>query len=155
MAMIKDAFHRTPFSLPEVDIQPPGGETLIRLDNYFAIKWSEQGYEPEEIDSLNPADWFGLTVRIKPQFKSVVYDFGDGTSFGPTTDLGGPYPTGNIVKAYADAGVYNTQIHATLTGQVSLNGSEWIDIPGQADLDGPVTPLTVLTADNRLYASGG
>lgn len=153
--MISVAFHRTPFAQPLMKIQPPGGETLITLDNYFAMKWSEQGYEPEETDSLNPADWFGLTVRIKPQFKSVVYDFGDGTSFGPTTDLGGPYPTGNIVKAYADAGVYNTQIHATLTGQVSLNGSEWIDIPGQADLDGPVTPLTVLTADNRLYASGG
>jgi len=155
MGDVQNAFHRTPFAKPLIGMQPPDGRTLIRLDNYFAMKWSEQGYEPEEVDSLNPADWFGLTVRIKPQFKSVVYDFGDGTSFGPTTDLGGPYPTGNIVKAYTDAGVYTTQIHATLTGQVSLNGSEWIDIPGQADLDGPVTPLTVLTADNRLYASGG
>ncbi len=151
MAMIIDAFHRTPFAEPGVDIQPEGDRTLVTLPTYFAMQWSEAGYEPEEIDTLNPGDWFGITVRIKPLFQSVTYDFGDGTSIGPTTDLGGPHPTGDIVKTYDEPNVFNVQVHAVLTGQVSLNGSEWIDIPGQADLEGPAHELTVLTADNRLY----
>lgn len=153
MAMVENAFHRTPFAQPGVHIQPEGNRTLVTLPTYFALEWSEQGYQPEEIDTLNPAQWYGLTVRVKPIFRSVTYDFGDGTSHGPTTDLGGLYPTGSVTKTYESGGVYDIVIRAVLTGQVSLNGSEWMDIPGQADLTGPVTPLTVLTATNRLYAT--
>ena len=155
MAMIEAAFHRTPFALPGVHIQPEGNRTLVTLPTYFALEWTEKGFEPEEIDTLNPRDWFGLTVRVKPVFQSVTYSFGDGTGEGPTTKLGGPYPTGDIVHPYDTGGVYDTQVTAVVTGQVSLNGSEWIDIPGQADLAGPVTPLTVLTARNHLYLPGG
>ncbi|MFN8099603.1 MAG: hypothetical protein U0Q21_15120 [Dermatophilaceae bacterium] len=155
MAMIEAAFHRTPFALPGVHIQPEGNRTLVTLPTYFALEWTEKGFEPEEIDTLNPRDWFGLTVRVKPVFQSVTYSFGDGTGEGPTTKLGGPYPTGDIVHTYDTGGVYDTQVTAVVTGQVSLNGSEWIDIPGQADLAGPVTPLTVLTARNHLYLPGG
>ncbi|CCI52647.1 conserved hypothetical protein [Nostocoides jenkinsii Ben 74] len=154
MAMIEAAFHRTPFADPEVSIQPVGGRTLIRLDNWFAMKWSESGYEPEEIDTLNPADWFSLRVRIKPIFESVTYDFGDGTSQGPTTSLGGVYPSGDIVKAYEAAGTYGVRATTVLKGEVSLNGSEWIAIPGQADLTGPTTDLEVVTAKNSLYLAG-
>ena len=154
MAMIEAAFHRTPFADPEVSIQPVGGRTLIRLDNWFAMKWSESGYEPEEIDTLNPADWFALGVRIKPIFESMTYDFGDGTSQGPTTSLGGVYPSGDIVKAYEAAGTYGVRATTVLKGEVSLNGSEWIAIPGQADLTGPTTDLEVVTAKNSLYLTG-
>ena len=155
MAMIEAAFHRTPFAKPHVTSQPPGGRTLIRTDNWFAMTWTTNGYQPEEIDTLNPTDWFGLTVRIKPTLKTITYTFGDGTSHGPTTSLGGPYPTGDIIKAYTTQGTYNTTATATLTGQVSLNNSEWIDIPGEAHIDGPPTTLTVLTAKNRLHLPGG
>ena len=126
MAMIEAAFHRTPFADPEVSIQPVGGRTLIRLDNWFAM-------------------------RIKPIFESMTYDFGDGTSQGPTTSLGGVYPSGDIVKAYEAAGTYGVHATTVLKGEVSLNGSEWIAIPGQADLTGPTTDLAVLTAKNSLY----
>lgn len=92
MAMIEAAFHRTPFALPGVHIQPEGDRTLVTLPTYFALEWTEKGYEPEEIDTLNPRDWFGLMVRVKPVFQSVTYGFGDGTGEGPTTKLGGPTP---------------------------------------------------------------
>ena len=154
MDMIENAFHRTPFAQPGVEVQPENNRTMIRLPTYYAMRWSEEGFEPEEIDSLSPGNWFGIQVRIKPVFQSITYDFGDGTSEGPTTDLGGPYPFGTIVKSYQHSGTFNVQVHATLTGQVSLNGSEWIDIPGQADLNGPIVPLEFLTADNRLYLPG-
>lgn len=155
MAMIEAAFHRTPFAKPHVTSQPPGGRTLIRTDNWFAMNWTTNGYQPEEVDTLNPTDWFGLTVRIKPTLNTITYTFGDGTSHGPTTSLGGPYPTGDIIKAYTTQGTYNTTATVTLTGQVSLNNSEWIDIPGEAHIDGPPTTLTVLTAKNRLHLPGG
>lgn len=154
MDMIEDAFHRTPFAEPGVNVQPVNGRTLIRLDNWFTMAWSEAGYEPEEIDTLNPANWFDLEVRIKPLFDSVTYDFGDGTSMGPTTSLGGTYPSGDIVKAYTTSGTYGVHAETVLKGQVSIQGSEWIDIPGQADLTGPTTDLAVLTAKNELYLPG-
>lgn len=154
MAMIETAFHRTPFASPGVTMQPPGGRTLVTLPTYYQVSWSERGFEPGEIDSLNPRDWFGLDVRVKPQFESVTYSFGDGVGEGPTRDLGGPYPTGGIVHAYESGGVFDVQASAVLTGQVSLNGSAWIDIPGHADIAGPVVPLTVLTARNHLYLPG-
>lgn len=154
MAMIETAFHRTPFASPGVTMQPPGGRTLVTLPTYYQVSWSERGFEPGEIDSLNPRDWFGLDVRVKPLFESVTYAFGDGAGEGPTRDLGGPYPTGGIVHAYESGGVFDVQASAVLTGQVSLNGSAWIDIPGHADVAGPVVPLTVLTARNHLYLPG-
>jgi len=33
---------------------------------------STNDYQPEEIDTLNPTDWFGLTVRTKPTLDTIT-----------------------------------------------------------------------------------
>ena len=53
--MIAAAFHRTDFAKPTVAIQPVNARTLVRLPTYFEADFPEAGYEPNEVDDLNPA----------------------------------------------------------------------------------------------------
>ncbi|MEI2777959.1 MAG: hypothetical protein V9G19_18745 [Tetrasphaera sp.] len=153
MAMIAAAFHRTDLAVPGLKIEPPGNRTLVTLPNYFAVDWSAEGFEPEELDTLDPGEWFGMQITIRPVLQSVTYDFGDGTREGPTTSVGGPYPSGDIVKTYASKGVYAVGADAVYKGYVMIDGSEWIEIPGEVSIPGPREDLTVLTARTRLYLS--
>jgi hypothetical protein len=92
----------------------------------------------------------GFRVEIRPKAKSITYRYGDGTTSGPTTSLGGAYPTGDIVKAYTHAGAYAVRADATYTGEFRVNGGQWIDIPGEVTIQGIPQMLTVTTAKNRL-----
>lgn len=154
MAMIEAAFHVTRFALPTVNIQPEGDRTLVTLPTYFEVQWPEQGFEPEEIDTVDPATMFGFDVRIRPMFVEARYDFGDGSAYGPTISLGGPYPGGDVVKTYDAAGRFDVQAEVVYRGEVSINGAEWIDVPGTATVPGAPVPLEVLTAGNHLYQPG-
>ncbi len=155
MAMIADAFHRTDLAVPGLEIQPPKNRTLVTLPTYFAVDWPQEGFEPEEEDVLDPSDWFGMQITIKPVLQSVTYDFGDGSSEGPTTSTGGPYPSGDIVKTYERGGKYQVRADAVYKGYVMVDGSEWIEIPGEVSIAGTPEVLTVLTANNSLYLPGG
>ena len=92
-AMILKQFHDTNFAHPTVSVQPVNGRTLVNLPTYFELKWPEAGFQPDEVDTTT---LIGRQVRIKPALKQAVYVFGDGQSFGPTTSLGGPHPTGDV-----------------------------------------------------------
>ncbi|MFN8099488.1 MAG: hypothetical protein U0Q21_14510 [Dermatophilaceae bacterium] len=149
------AFHRTTLATPGLHIQPEGNLTLVTLPTYFEVEWPSAGFQPGEDDILDPRDWFGMTITIRPQLDSLTYDFGDGTSQGPTTSTGGPYPTGDIVHTYADPGTYSVRADAVYRGYVSIDDSEWIEIPGEVAIPGTPENLRVATARNHLYLPGG
>ncbi|MFN8029233.1 MAG: hypothetical protein U0Q10_02580 [Dermatophilaceae bacterium] len=150
---VADAFKVTDFALPGLNIQPEGDLTLVRLPTYFEVKWPTKGFEPNEIDTLDPAKWFGMHIQVHPVLKSVTYSLGDGRVLGPTASLGGPYPSGDIVAAYEGAGVVETRADVIYKGYVAIDDSEWIEIPGEVALSGTPTNLTIKTATNRLYLS--
>ncbi|MBK6886493.1 MAG: hypothetical protein IPH03_08530 [Tetrasphaera sp.] len=77
-----------------------------------------------------------MTVTIKPTLTSLTYDFGNGTGAGPTTSTGGPRPTGDITATYTDPGTFTVRADAVYTGYVSIDGSDWIEIPGTAAVTG-------------------
>lgn len=147
-AMILEQFHRTDFALPTMSIEPPDGRTLVNLPVYYELVWPEEGFEPGEVDTT---DIIGFEVRIRPTLDSATYHFGDGTSAGPTTSLGGPHPTGDITHEYAAATTVEPYITVIYGGEVSVDGSPWATIPGTATIEGPLSPLDVLTSRNRLY----
>ena len=151
LAAIGRAFHRTPLASAQLKMQPPGGQTLVTLPNFFQVSWPEAGFQPEELDTLNPADWFGMHITLKPELNSVTYTFGDGTSIGPTLSLGGPYPSGDITKTYEAAGDYQVKADVVYKGYVSVDGSDWIEIPGTVDIAGTPQTISVKTAKNSLY----
>jgi hypothetical protein len=153
MAMIRRAFHDTDFAVPSVNIQPEGDVTLVNLPTYFEVRFPESGFGPDEVDTPDPATLLGHRIQVRPRLKSVTYHLGTRT-VGPTTDLGGPYPSGDVVETYAQAGPVEVRVDIVYTGQFRVSGSDWFDIPGEVDLEGTTVTLDVREARARLYGSG-
>ncbi len=149
-AMIIEQFHRTQFALPQTVMEPPGNRTLVNLPVYFELAWPEGGFEPQEVDVTT---LIGHEVRIRPTLVGATYVTGDGTVIGPTTSLGGPYPGGDITHEYLSAAEVSPYISVEYGGEVSVDGGEWSAIPSTVTIDGPATPLEVLTSTNRLYSN--
>lgn len=152
MAMVLAAFHDTDFSRPSVTIEPRGNVTLVTLPTYFQTTWPRAGYQPGEVDQVDPARMAGFRVEIRPKLKSLTYDYGDGTTSGATTSLGGTYPEGDITKTYRRAGTFSVHADVTYAGEFRVNGGQWIDIPGDVTIQGTPETLTVKTAHARLVA---
>ncbi|BDZ59985.1 hypothetical protein GCM10025872_36420 [Barrientosiimonas endolithica] len=147
LAMIRDAWSKTPFAKPALRTQPVGGRTLVTLPTYFEISWPSDGFQPDEVRTVT---LLGQQVRIKPTFKSNNFVFGDGTSSGPTSSFGGPYPTGDITHKYDKAGTVTVSASTVYGGEFSVNGGAYVPIPGTATIAGPSQQLTIVTAKNRL-----
>lgn len=152
MAMILQAFHDTAFAVPEVTTQPKGDVTLVTLPTYYQVVWPDAGYAPDEVDTTT---LLGFRVEIRPRLDSITYHFGDGSTGGPTTDLGGPHPTGGITHEYQAKGVYNARADVVYGGQFRVNGGGWADIPGTASITGADTPITVKESRARLVTGDG
>jgi hypothetical protein len=146
LAQIINAFHLTPWATATVSTQPEGNTTLVGLPTYARITWSTSGYEPGEIDTLDPATMLGLTVQIRPRVDHYTYVFGDGTTFGPTHSDGGVWPTGDVTHAYPTPGAYQARVDTTFTGDFRINGGPWTQIPDTVTVTGPTTTITVHTA---------
>ena len=95
----------------------------------------------------------GFRVEIRPKVKSISYVYGDGTTSGATTSLGGPYPEGDITKTYTRAGDFTVRVDVTYAGEFRVNGGQWIDIPGDVTIRGTPETLTVKTAHAVLVAN--
>ena len=146
LAQIIDAFHLTPWATATVATQPEGNTTLVGLPTYARITWSSAGYQPGEIDTLDPATMLGLTVQIRPRVDHYTYVFGDGSTLGPTRSDGGVWPDGNITHAYPTPGTYQARVDTTFTGDFRINGGPWTQIPDTVTVTGPETTITVHAA---------
>ncbi|XAS76359.1 hypothetical protein V3G39_17210 [Dermatophilaceae bacterium Sec6.4] len=148
LAMIEHEWSLTPFTKPQLSIQPVNNRTLVTLPTYFQLSWPTTGYEPGEERTVT---LLGRTIKIRPTLKSNSYSFGDGTDSGPTTSLGGPWPTGDIRHAYNNPGSFRATVTTTYAGQYTLDGGAWTDLPGTTTITSPAEPLLVLTSTNHLY----
>lgn len=146
VAMIVKAFHLTRWAKGSISTQPQGNVTLVNLKTFYEVGWSASGYEPGEIDTLNPATMFGFRVEVRPKLVGLVYHFGDGDSEGPTTSLGGVYPNGDIVHTYRRPGRYQTNVEATFGADFRINGGAWLNLPTTVVVQQPATPITVREA---------
>lgn len=146
LAMVREAFHRTPWATLTTTIQPVGGITLVNLDTYYAASWGESGYGPGEVDALDPASMFGYQVDIRPRLVGYRYAFGDGSEFGPTPNPGGPWPTGTIRHQYTTTGAKTVAVTATVGADFRIDGGTWAPIPDTVTLTAASTTLTVKQA---------
>ncbi len=137
----------TPWAKTQVTTQPAGNVTLIGLDTYYQVNWSTAGYQPGEVDTV---DLLGYAVQIRPKLDHFTYVFGDGETFGPTTYLGGVYPTGTITHRYLTAGVNSSRVDTTFGADFRIDGGAWAPIPDTVTVPGPATAVTVRTATARL-----
>jgi hypothetical protein len=150
LAMIRDAFNRTPWAKPEISTQPAGNVTLVGLDTFYKVNWSAEGYQPGEVDAIDPARMNGYRVDIRVKLVNFMWQFGDGQTFGPTTSEGGVYPSGNITHQYLKAGSYPASVTTTFGGEFRIDGGDWAPIPDTVSVPGPATTVTVRTAQAEL-----
>ncbi|MEO7071253.1 MAG: hypothetical protein ABI131_12265 [Nostocoides sp.] len=150
MAMIVDAFHHTAWAKASIGFQPKGYLTLVNLPSFYQAQWSATGFGPGEVDAVDPASMFGHPVSIRPKLVSFTYHFGDGTSQGPTTSPGGPYPNGDVRHTYAKAGAYQAFVTVVWGADFRVDGGPWLQIPATVGVDQPAQRIEVRTATNRL-----
>lgn len=150
IGVIRQAFRQVDFAKPTAHIQPEGNVTLVNLPTYYQVRWPAQGVEPAEIATVR---LLGRSVRIRPLSRSFTYRFGDGHSAGPTTDPGGPYPDGGIQHTYLRAARVAVSVHATYSGEFSVDGGPWQQVGDTVQIPGPATGLRVREAHARLEAN--
>lgn len=144
--MIVAAFHRTPWAKARVAIQPEGGVTVVNLKTFYRVDWSSTGFEPGEVDRVDPATMFGYRVEIRPKLVGLVYDFGDGVRSERTTSLGGVYPDGDVTHTYRRRGEFTTRVVVTFGADFRVNGGAWIEVPDTVSVTQPGTVITVKEA---------
>jgi len=150
MAMIERAFHTTPWAKPVITTEPKGNVTLVALDTFYKVNWSSDGFQPNEVEPIDPATMLGFEVDIRPRLDHFTYFFGDGQDFGPTSNEGGVYPSGGITHQYLKAGDYPARVDTTFGGEFRINGGAWAPIPDTVTVPGPPTNVTVKTARAEL-----
>jgi hypothetical protein len=148
--MIAEAFHHTAWAKASISTQPRGNTTLVNLKTFYRVSWSERGYEPDEVDAIDPVTMFGYNVEIRPRLVSFVYHFGDGASLGPTTSRGGVYPDGDVVHTYGRPGRYPSRVDVTFGAEFRINGGTWVSIPDTVTVTQPSTTVTVREAKSVL-----
>ncbi|QRO87397.1 hypothetical protein [Kytococcus sedentarius] len=139
---IAKAFTVTKFALPVPATDPPRTDPLVNKPVYFTTDFAEAGYESGEIRTIPPAQMLGRDLKIMPELKNITYDYGDGTTHGPTTDTGAPYPDGTITHTYETTDSVQPRITATYTGRYSLDGGPWRPLGIDVEVTGNPITLT-------------
>jgi len=152
LAMVQQAFHTTPWSRPVIITEPQGNVALVGLDTFYEVSWTPQGFQPNEVEAIDPATMLGFQVEIRPRLDHFTYVFGDGQDFGPTSNEGGGYPSGGITHQYVSAGDYPARVDTTFGAEFRINGGAWAPIPDTVTIPGPATNVTVKTARAELVS---
>ncbi len=153
-AAVEREFALTPLATPTGTTQPPGGATLVNLPTYFHLTFpaatSTGGYSPGHIRDLTILGQ-PVQLRIAGQY---TYDYGDGTTAGPTTSPGGPYPTGDITHTYVSAGTLTPLATTRFSADYRVANGPWQALTGTATRTTTLGPLDVLAVHPVLVANG-
>ncbi len=149
MAEIRAQFLRTPWAKPQISSQPAGNTTLVNLTTFYKVNWAPRGFQPGEVDS---SVLQGIPVRIRPKLVGFTYVFGDGSTLGPTSSVGGVYPDGDVTHVYRGPGAFPVRVNTTFGADFSLDGTTWDEIPSTVTVPGPATTVTVREAKGVLVS---
>jgi hypothetical protein len=139
---------------------PPGKSVLV---NTQWIAWLPT---PAEKD-LGTITLLGYRVALRIHLEHVDWDYGDGAT-GATTTPGKVYDHVHdrchtatcgeyLGHVYARSGAFTAKAAITWSGQYSVDGGAWLDIPGTVTpAQGPATlPVAVIEARSVLVPSSG
>jgi len=136
-------FQRLPLPPGTANIQPASGQVLINIPTNVYVE-----AQPVLLDTT----LLGLPVAVRATPADYTWDFGDGGTFGPTTDPGAPYPDLRTTYTYPASGDYKITLTTAYTGEFSVAGGPWLPVDGQAEVTSPAIPLTALAGRNHLVA---
>ncbi|MGO4494211.1 hypothetical protein AB4Y86_19230, partial [Arthrobacter sp. 2YAF22_2] len=97
-------------------------------------------------------------VHVSAKPVQYTWNFGDGTSLGPTTTAGGPLPQDRwgektaTSHAYGQTGDFSAALTTHFQGTYSVNGGPPLPIPGQGQFSSPPQTVSVWRSITRNYA---
>jgi hypothetical protein len=146
-AMVLRAFQRIPVPASRVEIQPPGGKTLVNLETIFST---------EAAEFTRTIGLLGHRVDLEISPSRFEWVTGDGASFA--TDWAGRawekgVPMGEfITHNYDDADDVTTRVDTTWSAQYRVDGGDWQDVGGTVTIEGEPFDLAVLSAAPHLVS---
>lgn len=147
-AQIQSKFEQLPVKAGNSVVQP-SPHTLRGAETNFYAEASEQSF------SVN---MLGQSVAIVAKPVQYRWDYGDGTSLGPTTTMGGPLPQDRwgektrTSHAYAATGDFSVVLTTYFQGTYSVNGGPALPIPNQGQFSSPPQTVSVWRSVTRNYA---
>lgn len=135
-------FAQLPLPKAVVEVSPPGGKTLVNVENDFLTRTGTQDLPPRVI--------LGKTVIVKAKAERYDWHLGDGTDLddaGPGSDAA---PITHVYETPQQVAPYVT---VTWSGTFTISGDPTTyAIIGTATTDGPPAALDVKTAGSELVA---
>ena len=134
---------------PAVTAVEPAPDTLVGLHTNMYASAEDQVFDTELAG-------FPVQVRVTPV--SFTWDYGDGTTFGPTELSGGPLPAGSwdeptdTSHQYADTGDVSVVLTTEFAGEYSVSGGPWLPVDGTSTVSSDPVALSVWRSTVRNYA---
>lgn len=134
---------------PAVTAVEPAPDTLVGLHTNMYASAEDQVFDIELAG-------FPVQVRVTPA--SYTWDYGDGTTFGPTELSGGPLPAGSwdeptdTSHQYADTGDVSVVLTTEFAGEYSISGGPWLPVDGTSTVSSDPVALSVWRSTVRNYA---
>lgn len=147
-AQINSEFKKTPVKGATIASQP-GPHTLRGNHNNFYAQATTQNFN---------ITLLGQKVHITATPVSYTWNYGDGTTMGPTDLPGTPLPEDRIGEqtltshAYTTTGKYNITATTHFNGTYSVNNGPTLPIPDQGHINSNPITITVWRAITKNYA---
>jgi len=144
---ILEAFQRVDLPEAPLEVQPPGGVTLVNFDT---ILHTDAQPFTETVQLLNRQ----ITFDIEPS--EFTWTLGDGRTL-TTTDPGRAWRAGlpmseYVSHRYAEAGTVRLQLTTTWSARWRLPNGPWRPVAGTVDITSPPQDLEVTTARPQLVS---
>lgn len=147
-AQIQTKFEQLPVVAGTSGIQPKP----------HTLKGAETNFYAEAAEQTFTVDMLGQRVAIVAKPVQFRWDYGDGTSLGPTTQMGGPLPEDRwgektrTSHVYTDTGDFQVVLTTYFQGTYSVNNGPALPIPEQGQFSSPPQTVSVWRSITRNYA---
>jgi len=134
--LVAQALRRLDLPAAELEIQPPGGRTLVNFETNF---FTEQGELSRTVRLL------GREVELRIWPAEFVWRYGDGT-VERTTGPGAAYPALDITHTYLRTGRVRPSLDVTYAAEFRVGSGSWRAVAGTVTIPGDAHELEVVPA---------
>ncbi len=144
--MIEKEFQSRPVKAGELTLQP-SPHTLIRANTNFYVESQEQKFD---------LDLLGQDVKIVATPTEYTWNYGDGTTYGPTSSAGYALHATNLGEEtstshpYQETGDYPVSVTVHFRGKYAVNGGAMIPIDGRGKFTTGEQTISVWKSESRL-----